>query len=63
MNLRRDFQFTAGIAADVNLAHAMIEAEPLLAGQRSGFLKVARHLFLSGIARDSGDRRGEEQNG
>src|SRR3989442_11330478 len=40
MNLRRDFQFMAGIAADVNLTHAMIEAEPLLAGQRNGFLKV-----------------------
>ena len=63
MNLRRDFQFTAGIAADVNLAHAMIEAEPLLAGQRSGLLKVACHLFLRGIARGSVDRRGQEQNG
>jgi hypothetical protein len=63
VNFRGDFQFMAGIAMNVDLSEAMIEAKSLIARERHSFFEVTRDLLLPRLRGESGSVDGAKQNG
>jgi hypothetical protein len=52
-----------GIAMNVYLSEAVIEAKSLIAGERHSFCEVARDLLLPRLRGESGTVDGEKRNG
>ena len=63
VDFRGDFQFMTGIAMNVDLSEAVIEAKSLIARERYSFFEVARELLLPWLRGESGTVDGEKQNG
>jgi len=58
MDFRGDFQFMTGIAMNVDLSEAVIEAKSLISGERHSFREVARDFLLPRLRGESGTADG-----